>query len=91
MEEINFTITNPDGIEVKCDVLSIINDDENKTYLLYTDYTFNKDNEYNIYVSQIINNGDDFTLEEIDNLDLIPGFQEVYEDVKKQLSLKTNE
>ena len=87
MEEMNFTIVNNDGIEVKCDVLSIINDEEDKTYLLYTDYILNDNNEYNVYVSQFIKDEDNFILEEIDNLDLIPGFQEIYEDVKKQLAI----
>ena len=90
MEEMNFTITNENGLEVKCDVLSIINDEENKTYILYTDYTLNNDNEYNVYVSQMIRNNDDFILEEVDNFDLIPGFQQVYDDVKKQLSLRND-
>lgn len=87
MEEMNFTIVNNDGIEVECDVLSIINDEEDKTYLLYTDYILNDNNEYNVYVSQLIKDEDNFILEEIDNLDLIPGFQEIYEDVKKQLAI----
>jgi len=88
MEEMNFTITNDNGLEVKCDVLSVINDDENKTYVLYTDYTLNDNNEYNIYASEMLSEGTDFKLEEIENLDLIPGLQEVYEDVKKQLKLQ---
>lgn len=88
MEEMSFTITNSDGIEVKCDVLSVINDEENKTYLLYTDYTLNDNNEYNVYVSQMINEDDSFRLEEIDNLDLLPGIQEVYEEVKKNLKIQ---
>lgn len=90
MDEMSFSITKDNGEEIKCDVLSIINDDENKTYILYTDYSLNENNEYNVYVSQMINDGEDFRIEEIDNLDLIPGFQEIYEDVKKQLSLKSN-
>lgn len=88
MEEMSFTITNNNGIEVKCDVLSVINDEENKTYLLYTDYTLNDNNEYNVYVSQMINEDDSFRLEEIDNLDLLPGIQEVYEEVKKNLKIQ---
>ena len=88
MEEMSFVITNDKGVEVKCDVLSVINDDDNKTYIIYTDYTLNNNDEYNIYVSQMISEGDSFKLEEIDNLDLLPGFQEIYEDVKKQLSLQ---
>ena len=87
MEEMSFTIVNNDGIEVKCDVLSIINDEEDKTYLLYTDYILNDNNEYNVYVSQLIKDEDNFILEEIDNLDLGAGFQEIYEDVKKQLAI----
>ena len=88
MEDMSFTITNDNGVEVKCDVLSVINDDENKIYILYTDYTLNENSEYNVYVSQMISDGDDFKIEDIDNLDLIPGFQEIYEDVKKQLNIQ---
>lgn len=88
MEEMSFTVTNKEGMEVKCDVLSIINDDENNTYLLYTDYTLNDNNEYNVYASQMHNDENGFKLDEIENLDLIPGLQEVYMDVKNQLSLQ---
>ena len=88
MEEMSFTVTNKEGMEVKCDVLSIINDDESNTYLLYTDYTLNDNNEYNVYASQMHNDENGFKLDEIENLDLIPGLQEVYMDVKNQLSLQ---
>jgi len=88
MKDMSFTTINKAGLEVKCDVLAIINDDEDKTYLIYTDYTFNQNNEYNVYVSQMIKNSDSFTLEEIENWDLLPDIQEVYEDIKKELAIK---
>ena len=90
MEEMNFTIVNENGIEVKCDVLSIINDDNDKTYIIYTDYTLNENNEYNVFVSQIINEGENYKLEKVEDPSLISGFQEVYEEVKKKLSLNSN-
>ena len=89
MKDMSFTTINKARLEVKCDVLAIINDDEDKTYLIYTDYTFNQNNEYNVYVSQMIKNSDGFTLEEIENWDLLPDIQEVYEDIKKELAIDT--
>lgn len=91
MEEMSFVTTNDKGLEVKCDVLSVINDDEDNTYLLYTDYTLNDQDEYNVYVSQMIEKGDKtYELESVVNTDIIPGLQEVYDDVKKQLKLQNS-
>ena len=87
MEDLNFTITNDMGIEVKCDVLSLINDDQDKTYVIYTDYTMNDENKYNVYASQLINVDGKVVLEEIENTELIPGFQDVYNDALKQLNI----
>ena len=90
MKDISFTVINDSGLEVKCDVLASISDDENKTYIIYTDYTFNQNNEYNVYVSQMIREGDGFTLERIENYELIPGLQKMYEDIVKRVSLEDN-
>lgn len=90
MKDISFTVTNDNGIEIKCDVLAIVNDEENKTYLIYTDYTFNQNNEYNVYVSQVIRDSDGFTLERIENYEMIPEIQKMYEDILKQLSSENN-
>lgn len=86
MEEMSFTIPFGNSGEVKCDVLSVVNDDENNTYLIYTDYTLNN-NEYNVYVSQVIYEGEEYRLEKID-FNLIPELQKVYEEAVKELSLK---
>lgn len=87
-EEMSFTIKNDQGMDVECDVLSIINDDNNNIYLIYTDYTLNENEEFNIYVSQMVNEGEEFKLTEVENKDLIPGFQEIYDDIRKELNLK---
>lgn len=88
MEEMSFTIPFGNSGEVKCDVLSVVNDDQNNTYLIYTDYTLNDNNEYNVYVSQVINEGEEYRLEEIVDFNLIPDLQKVYEETVKELSLK---
>ena len=87
MKDISFTIVNDSGLEVKCDALAVVNDDNNNTYLIYTDYTFNNDDEYKVYVSQMIKE-EGFTLKKVENYGLIPGLQEAYDDIVRHLSLK---
>ncbi len=70
-EDYSFTITNEYGFEVICDTLALIENEDNPI-IIYTDYTLDKDNKFNVYVSQMIKNGDSFILETINDYDSIP-------------------
>ena len=66
IEDYTFTITNEQGMEVKCDVISVVKDnDTNQTYVVYTDYLLTKNNKFRILVSELVKQGDDYILMEI--------------------------
>ena len=75
MEDMTFEIENVLGQKVTLTVISTIEDEENqKYYMIYTDGTFDEDNMPNLFVSEVINEGDGFSLQEIEDyeeMDLI--------------------
>lgn len=77
--EYTFSITNNDGIEVLCDTLGIIEQED--PIIIYTDYTLDKDNKFNLYVSKVVNKDDNFVLEKIDNYENIPEIQKALENI----------
>ena len=67
-DEYNFTVVDENGKEVVCDVISIVNDEKtNEIYVLYTDYSINEKNQFNTYLSQLIENKGDFSLKRIES------------------------
>ncbi len=78
--EYSFTITNDDGIEVVCDTLAVVQQNE-EPIIIYTDYTLDKDNKFNLYVSKVTLKDDNFILEKIDNYENIPEIQKTLKNI----------
>ena len=72
--EYSFTITNDNGIEVVCDTLAVVQQNE-EPIIIYTDYILDKDNKFNLYVSKVTLKDDNFILEKINNYENIPEIQ----------------
>ena len=54
-EEYNFTVVDDEGKEVICDVISLLQDEKtNDVYIIYTDYTMNDKNQFNTYLSELV-------------------------------------
>lgn len=66
-EEYSFTIINKEGIEVTCDVLSMITDRDNKIYLLYTDYLLDNKGNFRLLASELVQKKNDFILQDIED------------------------
>lgn len=66
-EEYSFTIINKEGIEVTCDVLSMITDKENRIYLLYTDYLLDMKGNFRLLASELVQKKNDFILKDIED------------------------
>ena len=65
-EEYNFTIVDDNGNEVICDVISVLHDEKNnEVFVVYTDYTLNENNQFNTYLSQMIEKNGEYTLKGI--------------------------
>ena len=66
-KEYSFTVINKEGIEVTCDVLSMITDKNNRIYLLYTDYLLNDTGNFRLLASELVQKKNDFVLKDIDD------------------------
>ena len=75
-EEFTFKTTNKDGLEVLCDTLAVINQDEEPPIIVYTDYTLDRDNKFNVYISKVVGDNENFQLENIDNYENVPEIQQ---------------
>ena len=64
-EEYSFTVINKEGLEVTCDVVSMITDDSSRIYLLYTDYLLDEKGNFRLLASELVQNKNDFILKDI--------------------------
>ena len=62
-----FTIINEEGIEVTCDVISMITDKESRIYLLYTDYLLDDNGNFRLLASELVQEKNDFVLKDIED------------------------
>lgn len=66
-EEYSFTVINKEGIEVTCDVISMIADQDSKIYLLYTDYLLDDNGNFRLLASELVQKKKDFILQDIED------------------------
>ena len=64
-EEYSFTVINKEGIEVTCDVLSMITDKDSRIYLLYTDYFLDDKGNFRLLASELVQQKSDCILQDI--------------------------
>lgn len=67
-EEYSFTVINDKGMEVTCDVVSMITDKDSRIYLLYTDYLLDDKGSFRLLASELVQTkNNDFMLKNIDD------------------------
>ena len=64
-EGYNFTVINKEGMEVTCDVISMVADADSKIYLLYTDYLLDDKGNFRLLASELVEKNKDFILQDI--------------------------
>lgn len=78
----SFTVINDKGMEVTCDVVSMITDKDDRTYLLYTDYLLDDKGNFRLLASELVQTKEnDFMLKDIDDQ------EKLYELVKSAKNL----
>lgn len=82
-KEYSFTITNDNGIEVVCDTLALV-EQAGEPIIIYTDYTLDDDNKFNLYISKVVEKENNYILEKIDNYENIPEIQKALENIWKK-------
>lgn len=63
-----FTITDDNGVEVKCEAIALLQDGENnQLYVLFTDNKLDKDNNLNVCLAELITEGGKHTIKFIND------------------------
>lgn len=82
-EEYSFTVINKEGLEVTCDVISMIADQDSKIYLLYTDYLLDDNGNFRLLASELVQKKKDFILQDIEDksklAELVKSAKNLYE------------
>ena len=82
-EQFSFTVINKEGLEVKCDVFSMITDEASRIYLLYTDYLLNEKGQFRLLASEIVEDKNEYILKDIEDSDklnaLVSSTKNLYE------------
>ena len=71
-EGYSFTTVDENNRQVICDTLGVVNIEGENPIIIYTDYTLDENQKFNLYVSKIVKEEDHIKLEEIDHYDIIP-------------------
>lgn len=82
-EDYSFTMFDKNGFKVICDTLALIDSVDNPI-IVYTDYTMNNNNKFNLYVSQIVASEEGFSLETINDYSDIPEIQSTLDTIWKR-------
>jgi hypothetical protein len=87
-DDYSFSVTTPNGIEMKCDTLGTVMDEDGHCIILYTDYTLDKENKFNIYASKLVKDGDAIRLESIRDIENYPQILEALIKVRDEVEKK---
>lgn len=90
-DDYSFSVTTPNGIEMRCDTLATVTDEEGHCVILYTDYTLDKENKFNIYASKLVRDGDAIRLENIKDIENYPQILETLIKVRDEVESKPEE
>ncbi len=68
-EDLSFTTTNKDGLEVICDILAVVPNPNNseEPYVIYTDYTMDANDEFVKQYGKVIEVEGEFVLKTIED------------------------
>lgn len=71
LEDLSFTTVNKQGLEVVCDILGTYYDEEtNKLYAAFTDYFLDENDKIQIFITEVINTGDNYKLKDVEDKEL---------------------
>ncbi|NLA33128.1 MAG: DUF1292 domain-containing protein [Mollicutes bacterium] len=78
-ENISFTITNSNNEEVVCDIISIIPspNNDNESYILFTDYSLDEEDNYYMQYAKIIKN-EDYYITDIETTEELEYVKDVF-------------
>ena len=78
--DFSFTTYDEIGNEVRCDALAVLNT-EDSPVVVYTDYTKDNEDKYNLYASKITKGEYGMELERIDDVNILPEIRNTMEKI----------
>ena len=97
-EDLSFEVLNDDGIEVECDILSIVpnENNQNEPFVVFTDYMLDEDDEFVLQFGKVVEENGKYLLERVNDKDTIMKIREQLTDdivsyVNKQVQDNLNE
>ena len=97
-KDLSFDVVNDDGIEVQCDILSIVPNKENKNepYVVFTDYMLDENDEFVLQFGKVIEEDGEYKLQKETDTNIIRKIREQLTDdivsyVNKQVQDNINE
>lgn len=77
-DNLNFSLINDDGEEVTCDIISIIQNEENRNepYVVFTDYMLDENKKFVTQYGKIIEENGEYTLKKINEIETINKIKE---------------
>ena len=92
MEDKSFTLVNEEGIETKYDVLfTFDSDDTKKSYIAYTDNTYDEEGNISVYASTYDPNSEEMVLGEITTDKEWKIIETILNTIQKELRKKAEE
>lgn len=80
-EDLSFTIKNKEGLDVICDIVSIVpNDDGDEPYVVFTDYLMDENDEFIMQYGKLVKVDDDYVLKVVDDEKVIELIKEKLQD-----------
>lgn len=72
-DDLSFTIKNKDGLDVICDITSVVPNEENEQepYVVFTDYMMDEDNKFVYQYGKVVNVDGDYILKVIDDENVV--------------------
>ena len=63
-EDLSFTVTNDNGEEITCDIVSVVPnpDNDDNPYVVFTDYMLDENDEFVLQYGKLLKEGEDYTL-----------------------------
>ena len=83
-EDYSFLLKDENGQETNCNILAIIKRKGENPIIVYTDYTLDNENKYNLFASQIIKDDNTYSLQIIDNPEEFIGLREELSKIYKE-------
>ena len=73
VKDLSFDVINEDGVELTCDVLSVVPNEDNadEPYVVFTDYLLDDNDEFSLQFGKLIKNNEEYQLQRVEDSNVI--------------------